>query len=367
MIPETIRKQLAKRKSNGTYRFLPAYPTDFTDFHSNDYLGLARRPFSYSSKTLVGATGSRLISGNSAAILDFERFCSEYYSAETVLFFNSGYAANQGVLSSLPQRGDLILYDELIHASLRDGIRLSLAKNQSFPHNQLAKLEKILESKKDQYTETYLVTERLFSMDGDAPDMQKLYALCRKYSCHLILDEAHSTGIIHDKTEDIKWTAMASLIKIHTFGKAMGSVGGLVLAQQEIIDFLINYGRTFVYTTALPDFNLRHLKENHLCLQKEPKRLTQLTENIQYFIQQIKDKDLVNYFPLNNSPIFVFKEDVLLLKMIEKDLLQNQISCKTIVSPTVKKGEERLRICIHNFNTRDEMDELIDILLKHVS
>ncbi|GIV43241.1 MAG: hypothetical protein KatS3mg035_0364 [Bacteroidia bacterium] len=191
MIPKHIQNHLEHLKAIGQFRELKNYGKGI-DFFSNDYLGLGKNFVEVIHQDLNwGSTGSRLISGNHHYYEQLEDFLSQWFK-KTALIFGSGYMANLGVLSSIPTRHDTILYDSLCHASLKDGIRLSLAKSYPFPHNNYEKLENLI---KNSSGDVYVVVESVYSMDGDSPHPEILKSLVNKYGIYLIIDEAHSFGI----------------------------------------------------------------------------------------------------------------------------------------------------------------------------
>ncbi len=192
---ERLLNKLLKRKEEGTLRSLSSFE-EMIDFFSNDYLGLAQ--VSHENNLSHGATGSRLISGTSSLILEAEKELASFFKEESALFFNSGYDANLGFFSSVPQRGDTIIYDELIHASVRDGVRLSFANHLSFAHNDVDDLERKI---KQANGSVYVAIESLYSMDGDLSPLRKIQQLCDKHNAYLIIDEAHSSGVLAKQVE----------------------------------------------------------------------------------------------------------------------------------------------------------------------
>ena len=197
-IEDILLQKLQQRKEAGLYRELRDY-SELIDFSSNDYLGLAKETESSQEKS--GATGSRLISGNFKEIEELEDFIADYHGFPAALIFNSGYTANLGLLSTIPQRGDTILYDELVHASIRDGIRLSNANSFSFSHNDTEGLKKRLEKAEGN---VFVVVESVYSMDGDSPDLNSVAELCETYNANLLVDEAHALGVVGEKGEGVE-------------------------------------------------------------------------------------------------------------------------------------------------------------------
>src|SRR4051794_22124896 len=260
-----LNKKLNERKQQNAFRQLKLAEGK-VDFCSNDYLGIVKNNLLHKQVTAncilqTGSTGSRLLAGNYKLIEEAEKEISSFHQSEMALIFNSGYDANVGVLASIPQRDDIILYDFLSHASIRDGIRLSFAQSIPFAHNDLNDFEKklqqiISESITPVGKNIFVVTESVFSMDGDICPLQQLAQLCKKYNAHLIIDEAHATGIIGAHGEGLAQHLHLKdeiFCRVHTFGKACGCHGAVVLGSQQLRHYIINFARTFIYSTALPE------------------------------------------------------------------------------------------------------------------
>lgn len=255
---QNIRATLAQLKAQNRYRalHLPAG----VDFTSNDYLGMASHPALRSAAITalqngmdIGAAGSRLLRGHTNAHENLETFAATHFAAPRTLFFASGFQANYALLTTLPSRQDVIMYDSLIHASMRDGIHATSARSHKFPHNNLSALEDSL--KKYAGQTIWIAIESLYSMDGDTAPIDEIYALAEKYNAYLLIDEAHSTGIYGEQGKGLCWPLIqkhgyARLVTLHTCGKALGVAGGLVCANENIIDLLINRARGFIYSTA---------------------------------------------------------------------------------------------------------------------
>ncbi len=353
---QRLLNKLLKRKEEGTLRSLSSFE-GMIDFFSNDYLGLAKEK----SKTNYshGATGSRLISGTSPVILKAEKDIADFFKEESALFFNSGYDANIGFFSAIPQRGDTIVYDELIHASVRDGIRLSFAQHSSFKHNDVDDLEnKIIKSKGT----VYVAIESLYSMDGDLSPLRQIYQICEKHNAYLIVDEAHSCGVFGEVGRgfvdalNLQGEIFARLV---TFGKAYGSHGAVILGTKELTQFLSNFSRSFIYTTALPDTTIYRNLE--MVTRKDiHQRQLDLQNNLKYFRDNFQHEGLISEV---NSPIQIIQlGNIDLTTRFASKMQENNIAVKPIFSPTVQKGKERLRLCIHSFNTEKELNLLIGLL-----
>ena len=246
-LDKKLINKLNYRKEEGTLRSLSSFE-GFIDFFSNDYLGFSNLDYLHSK--IGGSKGSRLISGTSSFVLELEKSLAQKFNSESALIFNSGFDANLGLLSSVLQRSDIVIYDEFVHASIRDGIRLGNAKSYAFKHNSTLDLR----TKLERFGKgVYVVIESLYSMDGDIAPLNDIVALCNEFEAYLIVDEAHSggtygkngVGLISEFNLDHQIFA-----KIITFGKAFGCHGAVVLGSNLLIEYLINFSRPFIYTTA---------------------------------------------------------------------------------------------------------------------
>lgn len=365
--PSMLHSKLEQIKDKHLFRSLKQnYPS--IDFSSNDYLGFSTqgflleklRDFQYSTK--LGSTGSRLISGNSVLFNEVESGIAKFHSAEAALIFNSGYDANLGLLSSVPQKGDLIISDELIHASLIDGIRLSFATHYKFKHNDLNSLKELIERQRDRFKEAYLVVESVYSMDGDCAPLKELVSVCGQYNIHLIIDEAHAIGVFGERGRGLCQELNIEkdcFARIYTYGKAMGCHGAAIVGSEELKNYLINFSRSFIFTTAMPEHSLLAIKAAYELLPTI-NQIDLLSNNISYFNQQLKQD---NAFIESNSSIHC---KVILgnktVQDLEEKLAKQNLFVKSIKSPTVKEGEERMRVCLHSFNTKQEIDLLLESL-----
>lgn len=374
--PENLFKKLEIRKQNNSLRQLPS-ANELIDFASNDYLGLSQSEaiFQATHQYLIekkitqnGATGSRLISGNHKVYQEAENYIAKFHQSESALIFNSGYDANVGFFSSVPQKGDLILYDELSHASIRDGIQLSNAKAYKFKHNDFEDLEKRLrQAQSDNFiAEVYIVTESVFSMDGDSPNLEELVALSEKYGCLLVIDEAHALGVFGESEEGLaQMLGLQDKIfaRIMTFGKGLGCHGAAILGSVELRDYLVNFARSFIYTTGLSPHSVATILIGYQYLEKENKDIMLLRENIIHFNQQ---KNLLGLKPMFvrsksaiQSAIIPGNENV---KRLAQQLQDKGFDVKAILSPTVPEGQERLRFCIHSYNSEEEINQVLTFL-----
>jgi 8-amino-7-oxononanoate synthase len=370
--PENLFAKLEIRKQNNALRKLPL-SSKMIDFSSNDYLGFSQSEiiFKETHEYLItnkiiqnGATGSRLLSGNHKLYQETEDFIANFHQSETALIFNSGYDANVGFFSSVPQKGDLILYDELCHASIRDGIQLSNAKAYKFNHNDFEDLEKLI--LRNPNTIIYIVTESVFSMDGDCPNLEELVQVSEKHNCYLVVDEAHALGVFGGRGEGL--VQMLDLqdqvfARIMTFGKGLGCHGATILGSTELTDYLVNFSRSFIYTTGLSPHSVATILMGYRFLNKEKQNLELLRENIIHFNQEKNVLGLKQLFVRSKSAIqsaiIPGNENV---KSIAQKLQAEGFDVKAILSPTVPEGQERLRFCLHSYNSKKEISEVLRLL-----
>nr|WP_315131162.1 pyridoxal phosphate-dependent aminotransferase family protein [uncultured Flavobacterium sp.] len=371
-LPQNLSEKLKIRKQNNALRQLPN-ATSLTDFASNDYLGWSQSEliFDETHQLLLdrniknnGATGSRLLSGNHQLYTETEDFIARFHQSESALIFNSGYDANVGFFSSVPQRGDLILYDELCHASIRDGIQLSKAKAYKFNHNDFEDLEQLIQ--RNPNTTLYIVTETVFSMDGDCPNLEELVSVSNKYNCYLVVDEAHALGVFGERGEGlVQMLGLQDQIfaRIMTFGKGLGCHGAAIIGSLELKSYLVNFARSFIYTTGLSPHSVAAILVGYEHLEKDLFPILKLRENIVFFNQH---KNMLSLKPLFvrsksaiQSAIIPGNEKV---KSIANQLHQKGFDVKAILSPTVPEGQERLRFCIHSYNSTEEICEVLTLL-----
>lgn len=374
-LPANLLQKLLSRDAENSRRMLPTQNT-LVDFSSNDYLGLAasghifRTAHQYLLDNVVlqnGATGSRLISGNHKLYQSTEGAIASFHQSESALIFNSGYDANVGLFSCVPQKGDLVLYDEFIHASVRDGIRLSNATPFRFAHNNTAALEKLITRHKSDAGNIYVAVESVFSMDGDCAPLQELTALALQYNCRLIVDEAHALGVFGEKGDGLVQCLNLQdkiFARIVTFGKGLGCHGAAILGSADLTSYLVNFARSFIYTTALPPHSVATIKTAYDFLETGALTdLEKLKDIIGFFTSEAKRLELGNYFIPGTSAIhcaIVPGNDR--VRNISSVLERSGYNVKAILSPTVPQGQERLRFCLHSFNTANEVTGVLSVL-----
>ena len=376
-LPKKLTNKLNFRKETNSLRSLKT-PSHLVDFSSNDYLGFAKSEaiFNETHQFLIdknikknGATGSRLLSGNHQLYNEVETFLSEFHQSESATIFNSGYDANIGFFSSVPLRGDIILYDEFIHASIRDGIQLSNAKSFKFLHNDLEDLEKKLLKKpfdcaQGDNCDIYVVTESVFSMDGDSPDLVKMSQIINKYNAFFIVDEAHAVGVFREGLVQKLNLQNAIFARIITFGKALGCHGAAVLGSEKLQSYLVNFARSFIYTTGLSPHSLATIKMAYKELSERSFDCAQgdkLKQNIHHFLEEVKRLKL-DFIPSCSTIHCCVISGNEKVKSISNKLQEKGFDLKAILSPTVPQKKERLRFCLHSYNSKKEISEVLELL-----
>lgn len=367
---QKLEQKLNLRKQENSFRKLSTKEAEI-DFCSNDYLGLANNEVIFNNvdkkvkelkiNNKLGATGSRLISGNHDYYLWLEDWLAKVHKSTDALLFNSGYNANLAVLSTLPQKGDTILYDELSHACLKDGARLSFAERHPFKHNDLEDLAKKIEKATGN---VYVAIESVYSMDGDFAPLAEIAKLCHENNACLIVDEAHSTGVWGEGGDGLVCElGLEDIvpIRIHTYGKAMGCHGACVVSNHLIKNYLINFARPFIYTTAMPLHNLVTIEMAYKFIQENPKIQAELKHKINLFRQltQSKSDKMINSDSAIQAIIIEGNSEA---KAKSAALKAQGFDVRAILSPTVKAGSERLRICLHCYNTDEEITRLVELL-----
>ena len=361
-----IKHKLDERKAAGNYRAL--HPEGgLVDFCSNDYLGFARSTtladdihaelIKYPN-ALNGSTGSRLLAGNTAYAEELENQIANQHGYEAGLIYNSGYDANVGLFSSLPQRGDTIISDELVHASIIDGARLSYANRYKFTHNDLGSLEEKL---KQATGNIYIAVESVYSMDGDMAPLAGIAQLARQYQAHLIVDEAHATGVFGRGVVDQLKLQGEVFAQVVTFGKALGCHGAIILGNDLLRDYLINFSRSFIYTTAAPFHQLVSIKMAYGLLERSQAEQAMLHSNISFFKANYYN-ELFELIPSDSAIQCILLKSNGRAKQLGTLLQTNGFDVRPILSPTVAVGSERLRICIHAYNTGHEISGLLAII-----
>jgi 8-amino-7-oxononanoate synthase len=370
--PKSVQPELNQQEQNDALQ-KGALPNDLIDFASNDYLGFSqseivfkdRQEYLLRNKFIEeAATGSQFLSGNQKLYQETEGFIADFHQTETALIFNSGCDVSIGFFSAVPQKGDLILYDELCDESIRDGIQLSNAKGCKFNHNDFEDLEKLILLNPNRII--YIVTESVFSMDGDCPNLEELVRLSEKHHCNLVVDESHALGVFGSKGEGfVQMLGLQDRIfaRVLTFENGLGCQGAAILGSVQLRDCLVNFDQSFKYITGLSPRSVATILTAYQHLEKEQQTIAQLRENIIHFSQE---KNLLGLKPLFvhgksaiQSTIISGNENV---RSIAQELQEKGFDVKAILSPTVPEGQERLRFCLHSYNSNEEITEVLRLL-----
>ncbi len=374
-----ISDELLKIKESGLYRELKVIENTqnthieiegktYLSFCSNNYLGLANHPSVVKAvKDAVeeygwGAGASRLVSGNMTMHETLEKVISEFKRKEASIIFPTGYMANLGAISSLVSRGDLIVCDKLNHASIIDGCRLSGADFRVYAHRNMEKLESILK-KSSKYNRKLVVTDSVFSMDGDLAPLPDLVKIAAKYNAMLMVDEAHGTGVFGQNGRGVvEYFNLNKEVDIvmGTLSKAIGSLGGYVSGDIDLINYLRNKARSFMYTTALPPAVCAASIAGIKLIQEDPSMRESLWNNVRF----IKDKLRAINFNIISSesqiiPILI--GDTQKSVEISKLLYENGILIPAIRPPTVPSNSSRLRMTVMSLHTKEDLESLYNV------
>ncbi|MCS7078211.1 MAG: pyridoxal phosphate-dependent aminotransferase family protein [Bacteroidia bacterium] len=347
------------------YRELKYYSK--IDFISNDYLGIAKcntlsalMREDLDKGVPLGSTGSRLLSGNTAWHEDAESFFKMYFDCAASLIMNSAYDANVAVLSTLPNRNDIILYDEKVHASIKEGMRLSFAERYAVKHNDWNDLEKKLQKYRQNksLSNIFYVFETVYSMDGDIPAVFELLKLAQKYEIILIADEVHAFGVFgHEGQGILQHYNLHNFVpvRIMGFGKAAATSGAVIAVQDVAIQkYLINKARSFIYTTAVSPFQVRVMQKSAELIKKSTYERSKLHQNITLFQNLLLDFSICT--PI--IPIVTGSK----LQAIFDAVQKAGFDVGMVRSPTVPRGKERLRISVHTHNSDDEIKHLVEVI-----
>ncbi len=328
-----LQERLDKRLEKGILRSLKTY-ANLVDLTSNDYLGLARKPLPFQEEAR-GSTGSRLLTGNSLYYEKVEAKVAAYFKSEAALIYSTGYAANLGLISAVCQ-GD-VFFDEEIHASCHDGIKLSSAESYPFRHNDIHHLERRL--KRSNAEKKFILVESVYSTNGDRAPLQAISALADFYGAFLIVDEAHAGGVFGaGLAANIKTFA-----RVIAFGKAFGTHGGAVIGSTLLKEYLLNFSRSFIYSTAPSNHFYRSIESSlDLIEEARPKLL-----------------ELMGCYGFESPIKAIFVKDPI---KASNTLLEEGFFVRALLQPTVRRP--CLRLCLHAFNTKEDIASFWEILCK---
>jgi 8-amino-7-oxononanoate synthase len=384
---QNLKKQNLYRDQNSINERL-SRQKELINFSSNDYLGLAEHSiaeifninsidYSNSDSDSIklmqipfGSSGSRLTTGTHLEHKELEDCISNWKACEDTIVFSSGYLANLGALSALIDKEDVVFIDELAHSCMWDALRINNVRKYIFAHNDSQELKTLIQKYRHQYTNSFIITESVFSMDGDIAPLGDLKAIADEYSSFLYIDEAHSTGIygitgaglISEYKEKNPRQGFSNLIQMGTLSKAIGLEGGYISGSSFLIDFLRNKARTYVYSTASSPFLMKIAQHNIQTIIQGNDLRQKLFNNIKYLdslltnLQAKNETNIKNKFHWTNfgSPIFTIQfQDINECLTVSNKLLEKGFICTSIRPPTVKIA--RLRICISSKHSHNEI------------
>lgn len=365
MLPR-LEAELARIKARGLGR-APALARGL-DFSSNDYLGFARHPLILEAARAAlsrwgrfGASGSRLLAGHHEEHEALEAEAAAFFGVEAALYFNSGFDANLALFSALPAPRSCVLYDEKIHASVKEGIRASLASKAPFRHNDLSDAEKRLRLARARGArELFLAVESLYSMEGDLAPLSGFVELARRFEATLVVDEAHATGVLGRTGRGaLEGSNASGVIALHTCGKALGAAGALVTAPRLVVDYLINRARPFLYSTAQPPVVAAAVRRALSLVDEEPwrrERLSALSILASSRFEGVLSRWTARERATPIVPILIGSDEEAVAA--SEELSRRGFDVRAVRPPTVAQGAARLRVSINIQNREREIEEL---------
>lgn len=378
-----IDEWIESLKEDGVYRTLPINygactnrinlnGKEVVNLSSNNYLGLANHPrvkrasMEALEKYGVGAGSVRTIVGNQDLLEDLEVLLAEFKKEEAVMCFQSGLNCNIGTIQAITSKGDLIISDELNHASIIDGVRLSRADKAIYKHSDMEDLERVLKEKREHYNNVLIITDGVFSMDGDLAPLKEIVALAKKYNCLTYVDDAHGSGVLGKSGRGtIDHFGLHGEIDfiVGTLSKAIGVIGGYVATKHNVKEWLLHRARPILFSTALPPAATAATIESVKMLMESEAYTEALWDNARYF----KSKMQALGFDIGHSetpitPVMIGEESKTMT--FSKLLLDNGVFVSGIVFPTVQKGKGRLRVMISASHTKEDLDLAIDAFKK---
>lgn len=377
MLNEILQQRLVDRKRLSLHRVRPVIEPDnkndikvnkqaCIDFSSNDYLGLRKHPkitevlIQSAKKYGLGSGASALVSGYSTAHEETENLFAKWLGVDQTVLFNSGYGANLGILSALTKRSDTVFSDRLCHASLLDGITLSRAKHFRYPHNNVEHLKKLAQK----HLPHLIITESVFSMEGDVAPISDLVRIAKQYCSGLLIDDAHGIGVLGEtgkgSTEYFGINQQEYTCLVLPLGKAFNAMGAIVAGQSSVIESILQFSRSYCYSTALAPAICMAIQASLQIIQEENWRQQQLKENIRFLIAYAIEKGLSltsNEVTPIKSVLIHDNEKVLALQNF---LLSKGFFVSAIRPPSVPKNKARLRLSINSLHTQEQMIQLVD-------
>lgn len=338
---------------------------EYTMMASNNYLGLTHEPRVQQAAIQAiqqygtGSGGARLTSGSFPLFKELERAIANFKETEQSLVFNTGYMANVGTITALMNKHSVIISDELNHASIIDGCRLSGAHIERYKHKDVEYVEYILKNYKSAHK--MIITDGVFSMDGDIAPLDRLYELSKDYNALLMVDDAHATGVIGNGRGTAHHFGLTDVdVQLGTLSKALGSVGGYVAGRKELIEYLINYSRSFIFSTALSPADIGAALEALRIVHDEPSVVSTLRDNTVYMAHKLQAMgiDCDDETPI--FPIVVGDNDRALT--LARELEKRGIIITAIRPPTVPVGESRLRMTVTAAHSKEQLDYVAQTL-----
>ena len=359
-----------RSRSKGSRVSIKGCKRDAIIMGSNDYLGLAAHPrvieavIKTTSEYGFGSTGSPLTTGQSDIHEELCQFLARFLQKENVVLFNSGYAANIGIISGIARSGDLILADFFSHASIQDAMKMSPATSRFFRHNNPDHLREILKAKRNNHSGCLIITEGVFSMDGDVPPLQQITELAKEYDCRILIDEAHSIGVIGDRGQgaalDLNQGENADMI-MGTFSKCFGGIGGFVAASQEVTDWLYWFARAHMFSVSIPPGTAAAVLEAGKIITEDPSLLRNLKGNIHYFVSGLREMGIQLHPEHQSAVIPVIIRDEEKMGIMNRHLIEHGIFVVPIIYPAVKRNECRFRFTVMATHTKSDLDFVLKI------
>lgn len=372
-LPDRLQQELSALREQAQLRTLEQIRG--VNLCSNDYLGLSADPRlkqalqeAVARTTAVGSTGSRLLSGNSSEWEELEVDFAQFAGREAALYFSSGYSANVGLLGALLKPSDIVFSDSLNHASIIDGIRLAGVRKVVYPHGDLKFLQAALKQQRNRLGARVVVTESVFSMDGDVAPLLDLLELTREYAAELAIDEAHATGVFGPRGRGL--AAQLGIEKhvlaiVHTCGKALASMGAFVCSGLTLKQYLVNRARTFIFSTAMPPYLAHQIRAAmHLAATADAERAHL------FAIAELVRKELraagLDVCSSNSQIIPVVLGSNESALHVAHQLQSNRFAVRAIRPPTVPPGTSRLRLSLTSKITRDQASRLCELIIQSV-
>ncbi len=338
---------------------------EFIMMASNNYLGLThdlrvQQAAKYAVEQYgTGSGGARLTSGTFPLFNELELGIADFKHTEQALVFNTGYMANVGTVTALMNKNSIIISDELNHASIIDGCRLSGARIERYNHKDIEHAEHILKNYKSSHK--MIITDGVFSMDGDIAPLDKLYELGKEYNALLMVDDAHSTGVLGNGRGTAHHFGLTDVdVQLGTLSKALGSVGGYVAGRKELIEYLVNYSRSFIFSTALSPADIGAALEALTIVKNEPLVVKQLNENTAYMANKLQSMGIECDDETPIFPIIVGDNERAL--SLAHELEARGIIITAIRPPTVPVGESRLRMTVTAAHSQEQLDYVANTL-----